>query len=298
MKASSDGSGSMLRSASAMGLILLCFCGCGSTQRARILEESAHVGFERIVVEAGGFELTAFKRIEPGAKLLVVYIEGDGRAWHSKRLPSTDPTPDHPIALQLAATDPAATILYLARPCQFLTPQELSDCPQRFWTSHRYSAEVIVAMDTAIDRVIAGSGLDRESVVIGLVGFSGGGTVASLIAARRSDVVWLVTVAGNLDHAAWTNSHNVSPLTASLNAMDVAAQLAALPQVHLVGERDDIVPETMVQPFIDRLGENAPATLTRISGFDHHCCWHHRWPQIACESLRPLLANGSVWCNR
>jgi hypothetical protein len=44
--------------------------------------------------------------------------------------------------------------------------------------------------------------------------------VASLVAARRHDVVRLVTVAGNLDHLAWTTLHGVSPLTGSLNPAD------------------------------------------------------------------------------
>jgi uncharacterized protein YceK len=298
MKASSDGSGSLLRSASVSLLVVLGLSGCATSNRAEILEDSAQAGFERATVDAAGFELTVFKRIDSAAQLLVVYIEGDGRAWLSKRMPSADPTPQEPVALRLATADSAAAILYLARPCQYLTRPALADCAQRYWTSHRYSSEVIDAMNSAIDQIIAGSGLAGESLAVGLIGYSGGGSVASLIAARRHDVVWLVTVAANLDHATWTRMHNVSQLSGSLNATDVARQLATLPQVHLVGGRDRVVPKTVVQSFIDRQGENTRAKLTVVPGFDHHCCWHRRWPQIACQSLRPLLTDDNDWCRQ
>ncbi|GAB2181920.1 hypothetical protein DLREEDagrD3_21430 [Denitratisoma sp. agr-D3] len=43
-----------------------------------------------------------------------------------------------------------------------------------------------------------------------LVGYSGG--AAALLAARCSDVVRLVTIAGNLDHRAWTRYHHITTL--------------------------------------------------------------------------------------
>jgi hypothetical protein len=75
-------------------------------------------GPARSLVATDGFVLTAYYRLgQPGAALSV-YIEGDGLAWMSRRRLSRDPTPVDPLALDLAALDPAANVVYLARPCQ------------------------------------------------------------------------------------------------------------------------------------------------------------------------------------
>ncbi len=50
---------------------------------------------------------------------MVVYIEGDGRAYVNRRTPSNDPTPGNPMALRLALADPSLRVLYLGRPCQY-----------------------------------------------------------------------------------------------------------------------------------------------------------------------------------
>jgi hypothetical protein len=44
--------------------------------------------------------------------------------------------------------------------------------------------------------------------------------VAALVAARRTDVDRLVTVAGNLDPTAWAVYQHIQPLTGSLNPAD------------------------------------------------------------------------------
>ena len=43
-----------------------------------------------------------------------------------------------------------------------------------------------------------------------MVGFSDGGGAAALLAAMRQDVIFLGTVAGNLDIDAWANLQGVS----------------------------------------------------------------------------------------
>src|SRR3546814_2839304 len=65
------------------------------------------------------------------------------------------------------------------------------------WTSARFSDGVIVSMSDALDRLKEEAGASS----LDLVGYSGGGGVAVLLAARRRDVVSIVTIAGNLDQA-------------------------------------------------------------------------------------------------
>ena len=79
-----------------------------------------------------------------------------------------------------------------------------------------------------------------------LVGYSGGGTLAALLAARRADVCQLITVASNLDIERWASHHKVSPLWGSENPASYGAALQHLPQYHLIGGDDQVVPATIV----------------------------------------------------
>src|SRR6516164_997987 len=51
---------------------------------------------------------------------LLVFVEADGTPFVSRgRRIAADPTPKHPVALQLAATTNVGSVLYLGRPCYF-----------------------------------------------------------------------------------------------------------------------------------------------------------------------------------
>ncbi|MGQ0657972.1 MAG: hypothetical protein ACT4NU_07755 [Chromatiales bacterium] len=276
-----------------LGALTLTACAplasiAGKDPRAKALAIAAQGGLEHNTVSTGPFRLLTFSRGLKSAPSLVIYIEGDGHAWRTPRTPSSDPSPRDPVALRLAILDDSPSVLYLARPCQFLTAAELAQCEQRYWTSHRYSTDVILAMNTAIDRMLASTRAVGVKIPIGLVGYSGGGTVAALIAAIRNDVGWLVTVAANLDHDAWTGWHRVTPLRESLNPPDMTARLRSTPQVHLAGERDRLVPPWIANSFRQRLGERAPVIVETVPDFDHQCCWEAVWPRIACQQLERL----------
>lgn len=179
---------------------------------------------------------------------LRIYIEGDGRAWIDRTTPSLDPTPQNPLALKLAIADPSSQLAYLARPCQFNGENESSHCEPRYWTNERFSAEVIGMMDVAVSQLKAAAAAEK----IELVGFSGGGAVAALIAARRNDVKLLVTVAGVLDHKHWTELQRVSPLAGSLNPIDELDRLADVKQLHFVGVDDRIVQSEVARNFVEQ----------------------------------------------
>ena len=101
-------------------------------------------------------------------------------------------------------------------------------CVQKYWTGYRFALEVIEASNITVSQLKARYAADN----IRLVGYSGGGAVAAFIAARRNDVVQLVTVAGNIDPAAWTKRHRMSQLSGSLNPADAkktAAKYTATP---------------------------------------------------------------------
>jgi pimeloyl-ACP methyl ester carboxylesterase len=131
-------------------------------------------------------------------------------------------------------------------------------------------------MGAAVDEAKRRAGAER----VALFGYSGGGAIAALLAARRGDVTRLVTVAGTLDHARWTHDGGVSPLAASLNPADEAARLQSVPQVHFVGMDDRVVPPAVVNSYLARMTDRSRAELVRVAGFGHECCWERDWAAL------------------
>ncbi|WP_414683398.1 lipase family protein, partial [Methylophaga sp. UBA5088] len=145
------------------------------------------------------------------SKRLTIYIEGDGLAWLNRRKISSDPTPVDPLVLKLAVHDKQA--VYLARPCQYVKSDR---CDKKLWTSARFSTEVVESMNQAVTELKN----QFQASSLRLIGYSGGGAIATLLAAERNDVDQLVTVTGNLDTTAWTEMQHISALTDSLNPAD------------------------------------------------------------------------------
>jgi len=238
---------------------------------------TAQAGWKKSSIAADTFNLTAFTptEFEP-SDMLTIYIEGDGLSWLSRSRPSTDPTPRNPIGLRLAMRHPQGLAVYLARPCQYVDADAARNCKQTYWTNGRFSEAVIASSDQAID-VLKHRFSARKLI---LVGYSGGGAVAALVAARRSDVVQLVTIAGNLDHQAWTTMHHVQPLDASLNPSEAWQSLTTIPQRHFVGEKDEVVSRAVADSYASKFPQTQSPAIIEIPGFDHACCWVEQWDAI------------------
>lgn len=127
-----------------------------------------------------------------------------------------------------------------------------------------------------------------------LIGYSGGGVLALMIAARLDAVTRVSTIAANLDTTAWTEFHDLLPLTGSLNPADSLHFPVRFEQVHLSGTRDKVVPMATIARFRSLHPE---AVFLEVEEFDHRCCWAEHWPDILdhinreIESLRasPVL---------
>jgi len=102
--------------------------------------------------------------------------------------------------------------------------------------------------------------------------------VAALVAARRQDVVQLITVAGNLDHRTWTRKLRLTPLDGSLNPADFAEALSDTPQLHFVGDQDKVVGEFVARAYADQFRNGRRPRIVTIPGYDHQCCWAENWP--------------------
>ncbi len=256
-------------------LVTACVSTTGTLENRTQSAQSvaAGAGLHARIIPAGGFDITAYARLSAPGQPASVYIEGDGLPFIGRRQVSADPTPTDPVALRLAALDPAPNVIYLARPCHY---SRGTACRNDYWTRRRFAPEIIAAMDSALTRLAA----DGQLAGYDLIGFSGGGTVAALLAARRPDTRSLRTVAGNLDHAAHTTLHNVTPLTGSLNPPDEAAKLRNVPQHHFTGAEDNNVPAAIYHSYARALGPTPCLHHTIVPGATHEKGWPAQWRNL------------------
>jgi pimeloyl-ACP methyl ester carboxylesterase len=201
---------------------------------------------------------------------LRVYFGGDGQPWRDGRV-SQDPTGRRQLGLRLFLADPAADA-YLGRPCYHVGGSAAPGCTPALWTAARYGPEVVDAMAAGLAQLRQQSGAGRTE----LVGYSGGGTLALLVAARETSVVRVVTVAPLLDPVAWTAHHRLAPLEGSLSPLDAPAR-GGLDEWHLLGGRDRVVPTRLAA----RYAAQRPGAQFRVyDDFDHRCCWLAHWPGL------------------
>lgn len=191
-----------------------------------------------------------------------VYIEGDGLAWITSSIISDNPTPINPLALKLMVQDESTHKLYLARPCQYM---KNSICKYKYCSSHRFSQEVVTSYHQILD-------IFKEKH-LQLFGYSGGGAIATLIAAQRSDVDLLVTIAGNLDTDFWTQKKYLTPLNGSLNPANFTDKLQDVQQIHLIGEKDNIIDESICNSYKSYIVDKSNITCKVYENFTHSCCW-------------------------
>lgn len=259
-------------------MLMMAACVPSPQERAQSAEAlAAAKGWRAETSHAGAFAQRVFAPMPHREELLTLYIEGDGLAWISHDRPSSDPTPINPVALHMALAQPDGAAAYIARPCQYRREDE--SCEQEWWTNKRFAQEVIDSTDAVVGQLKQRFGASK----LILVGYSGGGAVAALVAAKRKDVVRLVTVAGNLDTKAWTQAKSLAPLTGSLNPAQYAPALSGLSQLHFVGVDDKTVPPLVAESFAARFAPGPRPAIRYMTGYDHSCCWAKNWPALWAE---------------
>jgi len=229
-------------------------------------------GFSKQYIQTKPFKLASYQNLKQINAPVNIYIEGDGYAWINKTRLSKDPSPNTPTVMQLAALDPAANVVYLARPCQY-SPQDLTSvCDAKYWSIARYSPTVVSAMDQAITRIKQ----QANSTQINLIGYSGGAAIAVLVAAQRQDIASIRTVAGNLDLIAMQNYHATTPLSESLDPLKVAREIKHIPQLHFIGLKDQVVPAIVAQNFCQAAGIAAQHIIA-VPKVGHSKGWAEHW---------------------
>lgn len=248
-------------------LVLLLVSCAGPVQRQQ--EQAAQLGL--VAAEQRGlmFDHVTWSRAGTGPRLHV-YLDGDGQAWRGAR-PARQPDTRRSLMLEAMALDPAP-VLFVGRPCYHGLARR-APCQPLWWTHWRYAESVVASLAAVIERAAAG----RELL---LFGHSGGGSLAMLLAARLPRVVAVVTAAGNLDVAGWTQHHGYT----ALQGLDPASEPplpAQIVQRHWVGLADAQVPASLTRRFLAARGQQA--ALREVADIDHACCWVQLWPQVLAE---------------
>lgn len=252
---------------------LLCACINAARDTDSVAKE---LGFHRDIVVGKGFRHVVYDNsalLAAGTAhvaTLHIYIEGDGTPYARPDTPATDPTPRNPVMLRLMALDPSPSI-YIGRPCYFASVHD-EGCAASLWTRRRYGPEVLDSMEAAMRVAIVRVDASHAQIF----GFSGGGTLAVLLAERLAMVTHVVTIGANLDVTAWCDLHGYSHL-AGFNPVEQHAARTDLDFLHFVGERDTNSPPWLVEAAARARG-GEPVRV--IKDFDHGCCWQRIWSDV------------------
>jgi pimeloyl-ACP methyl ester carboxylesterase len=254
--------------------------GCASNGQ-RIDRLAAAAGMNRIAAESGGYGSYIYMKraaAQSAPGQLTVFLEGDGRPWENGRQPSIDPTTGNPVSLQLLLRTPSMAA-YVTRPCyhDLRGPR----CTPERWTMARYAEDIVSSITTAVR--IARREAGAKQVV--LVGYSGGGTLAVLVAERLENVAGVVTISANLDVDAWVRHHGYLPLTGSLNPA-LSERSHPWPELHLHGAKDAVVPVATTAHYFERY---PAAKQIVMEQHDHVCCWVDEWPTLWAQLGHSLL---------
>lgn len=267
--------------------ILLCLLGlCGCAHHGSILSAEARTKQATALAKSVGWQAHtlytkdyAFKVYESSYKpksfsTLTIYLEGDGLAWLTEERPSANPTPLNPLGLKLAIRDKKhKLVVYLARACQYIFGSDWGRCTVDDWTNARFSPAIVQATMQAVDALKT----QYHAQKIILIGYSGGGAIAALVAAKRTDVVRLITISGTLDTKAWVQQNNLTPLYGSLNPADAWKSLAAISQTHWVGGQDTVVPKAVAFAYASHFPVAKKPEIRIVETYDHTCCWAATW---------------------
>lgn len=261
-----------------MKIILLILCvlliGC-ATPSQRFAETAQQYGFTETTLQTPYFlhKIYANRQVTAGDQpVLHVYLDGDGTPLAGQNEPTQDPTARQPLILSLMAQDTHAAIL-LGRPCYYGLSASKA-CESSLWTDRRYAPEIVGSLLEALNGFV---GLHPFKKVV-LIGYSGGGALAVLMAEKFPTVQAVVTVAANLDIDGWARHHRHGLLTGSLNPNLQPPLNKSITQLHLAGGKDENVPPYIIKNYVDN--QQSIAKYLIYKDYAHQCCWAEAWGEI------------------
>lgn len=249
---------------------IMLMTGC-ATPSEKFNQQALDMGFDVEQSASSLFQHKIYVANRFKSDVLHVYLDGDGTPWERNRWIAEDPTARNPLILALMQQDKAPAIL-LGRPCYYGL-NHLQTCDNKYWTSHRYAREVVDSMV----QVLNGWLLKHPYNEVVLIGYSGGGALAILMADKIKAVSTVVTVAANLDVTKWSEFHGYSALVQSMNPADEKMLNTAIKQIHFAGKDDEIVPSFIIKEYAE---QQQNAQYYEFPEKDHACCWDDNWSKL------------------
>lgn len=209
-------------------------------------------------IRTDSYTLASWQKITDSKSPIRIYIEGDGYAFNNYGYPTNNPTPRGTFLRNIAFNDPNPNVVYLGRPCQYVSDTE---CSQTDWTVGRFSQKIIDSTSQAIKQI------SKKQPII-LIGYSGGGLLSGLVIEQNPNLPvkkW-ITLAGVLNHAKWTDDLEVSPLTDSVDLIT----LPNIKQIHFIGDKDDTVSYKMTTSIVPATNLIVIPNATHNQGYENY----------------------------
>lgn len=226
------------------------------------------------------------------AKRAILFIEGDGAAWIDRGLmPPDNPTPKNSLSLRLALESrnrSDLTLIYVGRPCQFKSAEELAQCSTEQWSTERYSDTQVAIIQSALSLALTNATATvGEISSLQIIGHSGGGVIGVKIAADRmrknQQFNKLYALASPIDPITWRKNHRLHELSIGAYYQDLRLVNENNRIRIYVGVHDRIVREDDISTDLVSLRKKSilvPAT-GHISG------WSDYWKY----TLLPYITN-------
>ena len=252
---------------------LLLFLASCAENKSNIINKSLKIlnqqNMTQKVYVANGFNIFTLQKIANHNDPIRIYVEGDGFAYINEDQPSSNPTPRSYFLMHLIAQDNSSNIVYIARPCQYLWSEK---CSEKYWTSARFSPEVIDSIDEVIKNF--------SEYKLELVAYSGGAEIVNQIALRSKNISSIRTISGNLDHRKFCEIHEVPYLAESISQIDDYSFIEKIPQIHFVGAKDKIVLPIIAKEFVEKFSNKNCAQIFQLENASHYDGWSDEWNNL------------------
>ena len=94
-------------------------------------------------------------------------------------------------------------------------------------------------------------------------------------AKQNLNVKKIITIAGNIDHLAWAQYHNLPSLDESLNLANYRDEFDKITQIHYVGSKDKVMPPILARRFVGN-----ESKVVEVKEATHNSGWEEIYSEI------------------